>query len=752
MLKSKAKSSIIFAIITTGIGGIIAQILLLRELLVVFQGNELSLGVIISNWLMLEGIGSFFLGKRIERVQQKIFLMVVFILLFSLSFGGAVYLVRTLKYILGIFPGEGVDFLSIFYSSFLVLFLPAIFHGALFTFSAKIYSEFFPSSATFIGKVYIYETIGTIIGGIIFAYLLLFYFNSFDIFLLVGFLSSLSCIFLVWFFNQKRNYLLGFSIIFFVGCGYLILSGAGNKLHLMSIKKQFKGYEIMSYQNSIYGNITVAKLQDQYTFFYDGVPTLTTPYPDIVQVEEFVHLPLLSHPRPRQIAILSGGAGGVINEVIKHPSVKKIDYAELDPEFLRVVKKFPTPLTEKELNVPYLNIKYQDGRNFIQNTKSRYDVILVGLNNPSNLQINRFFTLEFFQKAKKVLKEDGILVITLPGSLIYLPEELKKLNICILKTMENVFSYVEVIPGEVNIFLASSSPLPATAKTLSERLKERNINISLITPYHLEYKMDKRWKNWFTKSILPGKEKVQLNYDFYPRAVLHSLSYWNALFSPHLRGLFDLLLKINIYSVLTIMFFIFLIFSVFRKHSLPFAVFSTGLLSIIFNLILIFTFQAIYGYVYHWITLLIVFLMMGVAIGATLTTYFLDKIKNVFSLLLKIEFIIILFSFFLIGMLYTILNYQENEIFVKIVFLSLSFIGGLLTGAEFPLFNKIYLQHSSNVSRTAGLIYALDLFGGWLGGIIGGVVLLPTLGVSQVCILLALLKIGSFIILILGKK
>ncbi len=752
MLENKAKGSIIFAIVIIGAGGIIAQILLLRELLIVFRGNELSLGVIISNWLMLEGVGSFFLGKRIEKVQQKIFLMVVFILLFSLSLGGAVYLVRTLKYILGISPGEEVDFILIFYSSFLVLFFPAIFHGALFTFSAKIYSTFFQSSLISIGKVYVYETLGTIIGGIIFAYLLLFYFNSFNIFLLVGFLSSLSCIFLVWTSEKKRNYLLGFCSIFFVGCTLLILSGAGNKLHLLVIKKQFKNYEVMSYQNSIYGNITVVKLQDQYTFFYDGVPTLTTPYPDIIQVEEFVHLPLLSHPHPRQIAILSGGAGGVINEVIKHACVKKIDYAELDPEFLKVIKKFSTPLTEKELNVPYLNIKLKDGRNFIQNTKSLYDVILVGLNNPSNLQINRFFTYEFFRKAKMTLKEDGILVITLPGSLVYLPEELKKLNACILRTMENVFSYVEVIPGEVNIFLASSSPLLIEAKTLLERLKERNINTSLITPYHLEYKMDKRWKNWFAKSILPYREKVQINYDFYPRAVLHSLSYWNLLFSPHLRGLFDLLLKINIYSVVIIMLFIFLIFSVFRKHSLPFAAFSTGLVSIIFDLILIFTFQAVYGYVYHWITLLIVFLMIGAAIGAYLTTYFLDKIKNVFSLLLKIEFMIIFFSFILLGVFHTILNYSHNEIFVHVFFLSLSIICGLLTGAEFPLFNKIYLKYSSDISKTAGLIYALDLLGGWLGGIIGGVVLLPALGVVQVCILLALLKIGSFIILILGKR
>ena len=49
-----------------------------------------------------------------------------------------------------------------------------------------------------------------------------------------------------------------------------------------------------------------------YIYFLDGVPSLMTPIPDIPFVEEFVHLPLLAHPEPEGILILSGGAGGVI--------------------------------------------------------------------------------------------------------------------------------------------------------------------------------------------------------------------------------------------------------------------------------------------------------------------------------------------------------------------------------------------------------------------------------------------------------
>ena len=83
----------------------------------------------------------------------------------------------------------------------------------------------------------------------------------------------------------------------------------------------------------------------------------------------------------------------------------------------------------------------------------------------------------------------------------------------------------------------------------------------------------------------------------------------------------------------------------------------------------------------------------------------------------------------------------------KMLFLSLSFISGFLTGAQFPLANKLYLENSRNLSQTAGLLYACDLLGGWLGGIIGAVVLLPVLGLTGTCLTVGLLKLTSFTVM-----
>ena len=67
---------------------------------------------------------------------------------------------------------------------------------------------------------------------------------------------------------------------------------------------------------------------------------------------------------------------------------------------------------------------------------------------------------------------------------------------------------------------------------------------------------------------------------------------------------------------------------------------------------------------------------------------------------------------------------------------------------EFPVATKISLRSSRDVGGTAGALYGADLFGGWAGGIVGGVVLLPVLGLWQTCLVVAALKLISFLVIV----
>ena len=188
------KNRIRLAIIAMGFSGLVAEILLLRELLIVFSGNELCIGIILANWLILEAFGCFFLGRKAERSKNELETFTVLTILFTISLFIAIFLTRILKSIIGISIGESIGFLPMFYSSFLILLPVAILHGALFTSSCRIYSMFSGQAASSAGRVYVYETVGTLIGGIVCTYLLIPYLNTFQAFSALALLNFIVCL------------------------------------------------------------------------------------------------------------------------------------------------------------------------------------------------------------------------------------------------------------------------------------------------------------------------------------------------------------------------------------------------------------------------------------------------------------------------------------------------------------------------------------------------------------------------------
>lgn len=79
------KKRICLAILAMGFSGLVAEILLLRELLIVFSGNELCIGIILANWLILEAFGCFFLARNAEKSKHTFETFTVITILFSFS-------------------------------------------------------------------------------------------------------------------------------------------------------------------------------------------------------------------------------------------------------------------------------------------------------------------------------------------------------------------------------------------------------------------------------------------------------------------------------------------------------------------------------------------------------------------------------------------------------------------------------------------------------------------------------------------
>lgn len=750
----------IFAVLITGFSGIVAQTILLRETLIIFSGNEFSIGIIIGSWVVWEAIGAFLGGKISARIREYGGLLNWLMLLFSVSFPCSIFLTRIAKILMGVSPDIGVGIVETLYFSLIILLPTGFFHGMLFTTACAMYNRITEGAPSSIGKVYFYEMLGTIVGGVLVSYIFIPLLNSFEIAIGVASLNALICLAMQLFSGIHRKILTVVSGFALLVVSIVLLAGSGaDRLHRDSVAKQWQGKKVISYENTLYQNIVVTRNQDQLTFYTDGIPVMTTPVPDITFAEEFSHTSLLAHSNPESILVLGGGASGVIHEILKHPSVKNVDYVEIDPQFLITVKKFSTPLAHQDLSDTRVMPHYIDGRIFIKKTTRKYDVILLGIAPPLTLQANRFFTQEFFKNIRNILNDQGILSLYLTGSTSYYSQELRNMNACMYRTVKNVFPDIFVVPGDVNLFIASVTNNRSVMSSilLSKRLTERGIKTNLINQVHLDYRFQEDRRQWYISLVdLPA---APLNKDFEPKGLYYNILFNNLLFTPYLKPLFDGMVSINIYTVAIIFGVVFLIFlGLQRKYqtiSLPFAITTTGFASMVLQLILLFGFQIVYGYVFYEIGILITAFMAGLAIGGILTATWPSHGRRKLGIFMKIEFSIILLSILLIFFFrYLEAGIHVEPIFVRIAFLLLLLVSGLLTGMEFPLANRLYVQQTDyfsfrrdDIGKTVGLLYCVDLLGGWVGGVLGGFLLIPTLGIAQGCIALAILKVCSFLLL-----
>ena len=178
----------------------------------------------------------------------------------------------------------------------------------------------------------------------------------------------------------------------------------------------------------------------------------------------------------------------------------------------------------------------------------------------------------------------------------------------------------------------------------------------------------------------------------------------------------------------------------------------------IFDLAIIFTFQTLYGYLYHQIGLLVAVFMAGVALSSHIMNRRIDRIREKPLMFLLLEGGIILFSL-LLPFVFLIPSHHLEKTAVYLllygVFFMISFLAGASIGLQFPLASKIYLslpRRGLSVARTAGVLYGADLLGGFFGGLFGGVLLLPILGLKESCFMMAMIKISSGLLFLLFMR
>lgn len=174
----------------------------------------------------------------------------------------------------------------------------------------------------------------------------------------------------------------------------------------------------------------------------DGM-VMTTIADEFVYHEMISHIPLITHPNPKKVAVVGGGDGGAIREIIKHPSVEEAHLVEIDGKVIEYSKKY-LPEIACGLDDPKVTVFVADGIAHIKNCKNTYDVILVDSTEPVGPAVG-LFSKEFYQDIYDALKEDGIFVAQ-TESPFYNKDLIRDTNRAIAETFPIARLYLASIP------------------------------------------------------------------------------------------------------------------------------------------------------------------------------------------------------------------------------------------------------------------------------------------------------------------
>ncbi len=748
-----------------GFYALISQVSFLREILVVFYGNELCIGLIFSFWLVGIFIGALVASYgRTGESKLAVLANCIFFLLIILT-PLQIGMIRLSRVIFSTPPGEYIEFFKIIAASSMFVSPTSILIGALFPIISKLFSAHRDWNATTVTNVYIWEAIGSLCGGLAFTFLLIPFFDTFTIVFMaspllalsIGLLSTLIMLrgLKTLFQVQSVSLICIVIFLFFIGIPHDI-----DRETAMRRWQSFAGsIELVQEKDSRYQNIAIARQDELYSVYING--QYQNSFPDPYQSTIRAHLIMSQHPEPRSLLIIGGGYTGLLEEILKYP-VQRVDYVELDPVLIPLVSTYLTQRIAETLDDPRIHIYNVDGRHFLKFSRNLYDIVLVSSQDPSTASANRYYTREFFGEAKEKLTPGGVFVTTLSSSVNYFGEDMLGYVSSVYDSIRSVFKNVVISPTEDAFFFASDSPEACSSdpEKLASRFQSRGIQSELFSGDFFKLVFPSE-RVEFVKRTLEEHSEISLNTDFKPVTYFYSLKLWARYSGSSIQKLLTVIDKKGkaiwvLLAVIILLVSLIWTFPIGKKGShsikppLILCIASTGFSGMAWSLMLIFSFQNILGYLYGAMGALIAIFMLGLALGGLSMRFLHERMSEIFLITFS-DLLVLVFSFLIIPALSVLYSIEgEISLMTEFFFYILMFISGFLTGFEFPVAVRFYLSVSRDIRRSAGIIDGSDHIGASFGALLTGVLLIPLAGLWLSAIAVGIIKVVSFTVLMVG--
>ncbi len=599
-----------------GFTSAIAQIFLIRELTSVFRGNEFIISAVFAAWF-----SGIYAGARFNRPADRRILerrLLGSMLAFPALLPFVIYTAHLAPVIFPHTPGSFYTIASGFLFTF-VLTAPAGYLTGLFFPPAVSLLREFPGNRSG-GMIFSIDAAGSFAGGIVFSFYLVDRFNPLAV------SAMLAVVALTIYIAVRGRRMYYFALLTLLPA--ILMSAPIERVFFSAVWRSVHSGNLLEYSRTQYQTISIESEDSRLNIYGNGAYYYSVP--DQYSARSGFHLiQSLRRPGDTDILILGGGAGSLVNNLMK-TGIPSLYYCETDPGLWKAILPYLNRIYPGCTGNPSFRIVLMDYQLFLASKNKRFDMIYCVPPPPENTMTNRFYTKEFYRLCRNRLSENGIFIARIQGFPEYMGNELKNYLSSVYRSFIDCFPSRLTGTGEALYLIGARKQgiLPLSPDALVNRyvpklheLKKRGVEEEIINNYHreeLSMLFEKSKREYFKTRIGRLSGRARANTELEPDA------YWHYLLFSALQensAVFRIL-RSGFILPLVVLIFIFLSFiRIRRRHGAlqmraALIIFPTGLMSISLVITLVLLFQSFQGIVYYRIALINAVFMLGLAAGA----------------------------------------------------------------------------------------------------------------------------------------
>lgn len=236
--------------------------------------------------------------------------------------------------------------------------------------------------------------------------------------------------------------------------------------------------ELVFYQEGAEGVITVEQQTDGFRkMALNGGGQVPTDYSSLQIFRLLGHLPLLLHPDPQEVLVVSLGGGIALGGAAQYEP-RRITCVELVPEVIDAARLHFGEFNHHVLENPTawnIELVIDDGRNFLLSSRDTYQIITGDATHPTSADSWVLYTKEFYELCRAHLSTDGIMAQWLPFHGLP-PDDYQT----IVRTFQHVFPHATLWrSNNYSIMVGTMQPLAIDWERLNEKMTPPRVHRSL---------------------------------------------------------------------------------------------------------------------------------------------------------------------------------------------------------------------------------------------------------------------------------